>query len=124
MKRKILVVDDSGPSRVIPGLILRPFGFLVFETTRGEEALEMLRNMSVDVVLLDMHLPDFHGVEVFHRIRHVLAMREVKVIAHTTVDSDEIYSSLRASNFDAILPKPCKSSELIDCIRSLLIWQS
>ncbi len=120
MKKRILVVDDSGPSRVIPGLILRPFGFLVFETMSGEEALAVLENMSVDLILLDMKLPDVHGTELLDKIRQMPSHHKTKIVAHTAVDSEGDIDLYATYGFDAFLSKPYRSSELIDCIRALL----
>jgi len=71
-QKTILVVDDNGSNRLVPGLILRPFGFTVLESSSGQEAIDMLLHVEVSGVLLDIQMPGLSGLEVLRRIRSEL----------------------------------------------------
>jgi CheY-like chemotaxis protein len=69
MKSKsVLVVDDKGINRLLPGLILRPFGWTVHETDSGLDVLSMLKKFDVACVLLDISMPDISGLDVLKNI--------------------------------------------------------
>ena len=65
--KAILVVDDNGINRLLPGLILRPFGWEVHEVDGGAAALEILKTVQVSCVLLDISMPEVSGRDVFER---------------------------------------------------------
>jgi DNA-binding NtrC family response regulator len=65
----LLVVDDERSLRFSIGEWARDSGFVAVEAATGQEALDRLREHSVDVVLLDLRLPDEDGMEVLRRLR-------------------------------------------------------
>ena len=113
MKSKsILVVDDKGINRLLPGLILRPFGWTVHEVESGLDILNKLKKLEVMCVLLDISMPDISGLEVLKKIR-ASQYRDVKVIAYTAYASDDDKDHLMGLGFDAVLIKPLTSSQLL-----------
>jgi CheY-like chemotaxis protein len=68
----ILIVDDHAPFRESARKLLEAEGFdVVGEAANGVEALRVAKDVQPDVVLLDVHLPDFDGFEVAERMRTV-----------------------------------------------------
>lgn len=68
-KRRILVVDDDPVIRDFLGSLLSSWHCEVIPASSGPEALELLRNRPVDVVLLDLAMPVMDGAETLHEIR-------------------------------------------------------
>ena len=66
---RILLVDDESAIRRALRPPLVELGFQVTEVVRGEEALQMLRAQTYDVVLLDISMPGIGGIETLRRIR-------------------------------------------------------
>jgi PAS domain S-box-containing protein len=64
----ILVVDDNAPTRYSTARVLRNEGFAVLEAGTGQEALRLAAER-VDLVVLDVNLPDIDGFEVCRRLR-------------------------------------------------------
>jgi CheY-like chemotaxis protein len=115
-QKTILVVDDNGSNRLVPGLILRPFGFTVLETASGQEAIDLLPHVLVSGVLLDIQMPGLSGLEVLQRIRSDPRHQETKIIAYTAYAGTADVGGLIAQGFDAVLLKPIKSIDLINAL--------
>jgi CheY-like chemotaxis protein len=112
-QKTILVVDDNGSNRLVPGLILRPLGFTVLETSCGQEAIDLLPQVEVSGVLLDIQMPGLSGLEVLRRIRSDPRHHKTKVIAYTAYANSGDVEGLISQGFDAVLLKPIKSIDLI-----------
>jgi CheY-like chemotaxis protein len=115
-QKTILVVDDNGSNRLVPGLILRPFGFTVIESSSGEDAIDLLPHVKVSCVLLDIQLPGLSGLEVLRCIRSDPRHHKTKVIAYTAYANSGDVGNLMAQGFDAVLLKPMRSIDLIKTV--------
>ena len=115
--KTILVVDDNGINRLLPGLILRPFGFTIYECVNGFDAIQLLRKIPISAVLLDISMPGMSGVDVLKSIRSVETAQAVTVIAYTTVATKIEEQALLALGFDAVLLKPITSEKLLAILR-------
>ncbi|MBW2597545.1 MAG: response regulator, partial [Deltaproteobacteria bacterium] len=83
----VLIVDDEKNYPLILGAVLEEEGFETFSANSGPEALELLKNTDVDLVLTDMKMPSMDGIELLERIK--TKDEELPVImmtAHGTVD--------------------------------------
>lgn len=117
MKSKsILVVDDKGINRLLPGLILRPFGWTVHETDSGLDVLSVLKNSDVACVLLDIAMPDISGLDVLKNIRTSSAFGGIKVIAYTAHATHDDTDQLMGLGFDAVLIKPITNNQLLEIV--------
>jgi CheY-like chemotaxis protein len=115
--KSVLVVDDNGINRLLPGLILRPFGWDVYEAEGGLEALEILRANSISSVLLDLSMPNVSGWEVLKDLRKDLFFEKIKVVAYTAFAQQEDVLHLISLGFDAVLIKPLTSVNLLAVLR-------
>ncbi len=117
MKSKsILVVDDKGINRLLPGLILRPFGWTVHETDSGLDVLSVLKDSDVACVLLDIAMPDISGLDVLKNIRASSVFGGIKVIAYTAHATHDDTDQLMGRGFDAVLIKPITSNQLLEIV--------
>ena len=69
---RILIVDDSKTMRMIVNRTLRKAGFdghTVLEAGDGEEALDVIKTSSPDVVIADWNMPRLSGIELLHKVR-------------------------------------------------------
>ena len=104
--RHILVVDDEADIRESLESILRDEGYAVATTGTAAEALELIRDVEYDAILLDIWLPDGDGLDVLGRIRQLElpASPEVIIISgHGTIESAVRATKLGAYDF---LEKP------------------
>ena len=102
----ILIVDDNLANREMLGRRLEREGHRVQLAAGGREALELLRGQRVDLVLLDVMMPDMDGYEVLQQLKADAALRDIPVLMISAVD--EIQSVVRCIELGAedYLPKP------------------
>ena len=116
--KSILVVDDNGINRLLPGLILRPFGWEVHEADGGLAALEILKTIHIACVLLDISMPEVSGLEVLEDLRRDSKFEALKVVAYTAYAQPQDVARLLSLGFDAVLIKPLTSVKLLDVLRT------
>ncbi|MAC89077.1 PP2C family protein-serine/threonine phosphatase [Maricaulis sp.] len=113
----ILVVDDLKSSRLLIGSILNAAGFnnLIFASD-GVEALELLEQTPVDMVILDIVMPRKDGISVCREVRERLGLTMPILIQTSLQDADH-----RATAFDAgasdIVSKPIHAHEIVSRTR-------
>lgn len=87
--KRILIVDDQPANLVLVKRILEPAGFEVSEARSGAEALAVAQETAPDLVLLDMHLPDMHGLDVMRRMRQTAWGAGLRVVAMSALATPE-----------------------------------
>jgi DNA-binding response OmpR family regulator len=115
-RRLVLVEDDVAIQRVLE-IALREEGFDLAVTPRGLAALDLLASQAVDVVLLDLMLPDIDGLEVCRRMRKISDVPLIMITARS--DSHDVVAGLEAGADDYIV-KPFVAKVLAARIRALL----
>ena len=127
-KLNVLVVDDepgirSGVSRILNNFsVSYPFmdsdyGFNVVETSTGEEAIEIIENQDIEIVLLDNKLPGIQGTDVLEYINKYKP--EILVMMITSYASLEL--AVKATNQGAydFIPKPFTPQELKSALENV-----
>jgi class 3 adenylate cyclase len=83
---RLLVVDDNKVNRLLLSRALELQGHRPATAENGRIALEMLRKEPVDLVLLDMEMPEMNGFQVLEQMRADLALRDVPVIVTSSLE--------------------------------------
>ena len=110
---RILVVDDGQINRKVVLGLLRPFGPACIEAENGAQALQILEQTPVDLVLLDMHMPVMDGRSFIARLRaYAPPLRDLPVIALTADVMNGRRDQLLATGFQGYLAKPLRRVEL------------
>lgn len=100
----ILAVDDMPENRDLVSRLLAKAGHTVITAESGEEALELLDTMAVDVVLLDLMMPGIGGAEVLRRLKDDEQLRATPVIMISgRQDMDQIIACIQAGADDYLL---------------------
>lgn len=120
MTARILVVDDVAANVKLLEVRLLAEYFDVLTATNGFDALEICENGKVDVVLLDVMMPDMDGFEVCRRLKTDPATSHIPVVMITALDqpSDRI-RGLQAGA-DDFLTKPVNDLQLMTRVKSLV----
>ncbi len=117
----ILVVDDSPTMRRMVIASLRGLDHVQFkEATNGLEALEQLALTRVDLMVLDLNMPDMHGLEVLKFVRAHQTYRALPVVILTTRGDDASQRDALAAGATLYLTKPFEPREFAARLRELL----
>ena len=114
----VLVVDDQPPNIRLLEAILTPRGYDVRAATSGEEALRVIAETEVDLVLLDIVMPEMDGYQVCRRIRGEPGTAYLPVVMVTASGDEEKVKALEAGA-DDFVAKPINQSELLARVASL-----
>src|SRR4030067_3653469 len=116
-RRNVLIVDDELGPRESLGLILKP-SFNIFTSEDGSEALQIIKNTTIDVVTLDLKMPVMPGEEVLKRIKEYDPTIEVVIITgYGTLKS--AVEAIKYNVFDYIL-KPFNVSDILATVKRCL----
>jgi two-component system chemotaxis response regulator CheY len=119
--KTILVVDDSATMRRMIVAALRGVGEVAFDqAASGLEAIERLALAPCDLVLLDLNMPDVHGLEVLRFIRSHERFQRLPVVILTTRGDDESRSAAEREGATLYLTKPFAPETLAPEVRRLL----
>ncbi len=114
--RRILIVDDNTDAAESLGLILRVKGYEVALAAEGRSALQRLQEFNPEVVLLDIGLPGWDGIEVARRIRQLPRGKNVRVVALTGWGQEQDRRRTEEAGFDGHLTKPVGTEQLLAMI--------
>lgn len=118
---KILVVDDSPTMRRMIISSLRDLSPVQFEQAgSGLEAIEKLALFRFDLIILDLNMPDMHGMEVMQFIRRHEMYRDIPVVILTTKSDENTRSSALEAGATLFATKPYDPGVFAGDIRKLL----
>lgn len=104
--RRVLVVDDDEATRLEFVAALRDSGYEVIEAASVVQAMRLLLGASPDAVVLDLVLPDGHGIEVGRAMRSIVTTRRTCVVAVTASATSLALVDPASFGADTILVKP------------------
>jgi len=117
---KLLVVDDSITVRMSLRDVFVAQGYQVLTAESGEEALKLLRSESVDVMVLDLVMPEKSGVDVLREVKADEDLASIPIILLTAVaDRTELVACLDMGADDFVV-KPWDERELLGRLRSMV----
>jgi DNA-binding response OmpR family regulator len=113
---KILMVDDDPSLVKILSFLLKDEGYDVLSASTGLEALQILQQQWVDMLILDIGLPRVDGFEVCRRVRETNRIPIIMLSARGSTE-DRVRGLLDGA--DDYLPKPCEPAELLARVKAL-----
>jgi adenylate cyclase len=116
---RILVVDDLPPNVRLLEAILTPRGYEVVAANSGREALERVAAKPIDLVLLDIVMPEMDGYEVCRALRAEPTTSFLPVVMITASGEQEKIAAIEAGA-DDFIAKPFDQAELLARVHSLL----
>jgi two-component system, cell cycle response regulator DivK len=114
---RILVVEDNEKNMKLFRDVLSATGYRTLEATTGGEAVEMATEHAPDLVLMDIQMPDFDGVEALRRLRSDARTASLRVLAVTAQAMQGDREHFLAAGFDGYLSKPVNVQELLGTVR-------
>ncbi len=117
MSGQILVADDDGQIRDVVRIALGQAGFTVAEAADGQQALEMARSLTPDLIVLDIGMPEMDGLAVCRELRKSSDVPVVFLTAHGDEIDRVVGLELGADDY---VPKPFSPRELVARVRAIL----
>lgn len=120
MTQTILLIEDDPLSARLAGLVLDSAGYQVLSAQSGTEGLSIAREVSPDLIVLDLMLPGMDGFEVLSRLRSDPRTSNLKVVIVSSRSQPADKETADKVGADAYLTKPYRKDHLLDAVRSLL----
>lgn len=114
-KRQILVVDDEPDIVLYLKQLLEDEGFSVLTTTAAKDALQIIKNESIDILITDIRMPEMDGIELINIISDIgMKIQTIVLTGHGDIDTAIEAMKKGALNY---LRKPVNFEELLITIR-------
>jgi len=109
---KILVVDDSKSIRLLVAECLKSLGHTVVYAENGRQCVDFVTQQDVDLILMDVEMPDLDGIEATRAIRAIKCIDWMPIVFLTTRGDDDSFCEGIAAGADAYLMKPLNPKRL------------
>jgi DNA-binding response OmpR family regulator len=116
MALKILTIDDDPAVTKLLSLLLKSYGMEVIAANSGEQGLQLVRNESPDLVLLDIMMPDMSGLEVCQAIR---SFSNLPIVAYSAISNPQEVTKALAAGVNDYLTKPTPIEIMVARIKRL-----
>jgi chemosensory pili system protein ChpA (sensor histidine kinase/response regulator) len=115
----VMLVDDSISIRKFVGQMLEKSGFRVVTAVDGQDALQQLLDVAVDVVVTDLEMPRLNGYALIEDLRRRSTTRDVPVVVMTTRVGDKHASLARRLGVQHYVTKPVEEQAFIRLVGSV-----
>ncbi len=117
---RVLVADDQPLNLELARATLEAGGFEVDLAHSGRQALDLVRLLKPDLVLLDIQMPDIDGLEVARRLKADPGTASIPLIAFTAYAMSGDETRFRAAGCDGYISKPIEVARLALQLRAFL----
>ena len=118
MPPHILIVDDEEQNLELAKIILHKEGYTLHFAHNGKEALQILQTNLIDVMVLDLFMPEMDGFETLSQLRS--SSHTLPVIVVTAYTDDQSYQKAFALGANDVITKPYDIIELKQHVKNLL----
>jgi two-component system, cell cycle response regulator DivK len=119
MRKKILIVEDNDLNMKLFCDLLEAHDYETVQTKDGMAALELARDHSPDLILMDIQLPEVSGLEVTKWIKEDEDLRHIPIVAVTAFAMKGDEEKIRDGGCEAYIAKPISVSHFLDTVRQL-----
>jgi len=116
MPTKILAIDDDTAMTELLTLLLQSHDFEIKTANSGQEGIDLVRQISPDIILLDLMMPDMDGWETCKKIRE---FSNTPIVVLSALNNPGMVASALDAGADDYLIKPVPSSLLVAHIKNL-----
>lgn len=115
--KKILVVDDSPPVRSFIGYHLKQFGFDIVYAEDGLEAMTLMKREKIDLVFLDINLPQMNGYVLCRKIKTDEKTKNIPVILVSARDTDWDKTWGEKAGANGYITKPFNHTQIMEVVK-------
>jgi two-component system alkaline phosphatase synthesis response regulator PhoP len=119
--KKILIVDDDDTMRHLTETILSANNFSTVQASNGTQALELLKNNKLDLIITDLMMPQLNGYEFIEKVRENPETKNIPIILMTSKsEPDDISCGYSEHKVEYYITKPFSNQQLMAGIRLVL----
>ena len=111
-KPRILIVDDSSEIRNLIKLFYEEYDFELIMAVNGQEAVNIVRECTLDLILLDIQMPVLNGYEVAAILKNDEAFKAIPILVITSQERGDVAEQINGL-YDGYVSKPFKKADLI-----------
>lgn len=123
MKKRALFIDDHSVVLLIGELMLKDLGYEVFIAKGRASAVKILKNNSVDLIILDLMMPDINGLDFFKSIKKNPKFKHIPIIIQTGMENNNKIKNAYYKDIHFLL-KPYSKQDLSKTLKSLKFIKS
>ncbi len=120
MSKSILAVDDSTSMRQMVAFTLKGAGFKVEEAADGQQALNIAKTKSFDLVLSDVNMPVMDGIELIRQLRTLPTYKFTPILMLTTEAGSEKKMAGKSAGATGWIVKPFNPDQLLNTVKRVL----
>jgi len=121
-KRVLVVEDDDGIREIIQISLESIAGWTVWTASSGKEGIAIAQAQPLDLILLDVVMPEEHGTVVFQKLQADRETRSIPTILLTAKAKASERQALMELGVDGIITKPFQAKILATTIKQILSW--
>lgn len=119
--RKVLIIEDDNFLQGLEGSKLKTEGYQVIVASTGEEAMAKIHEEGIDLILLDLILPNFDGFEILKKIKEDDKLKDIPVIVFSNLSEDKDIDKARNMGVsDFMVKSNFTLDELVDHVNRKL----
>jgi len=127
--KKILIVDDELDVRIYVRTLFETSGYAPVVTRNGKEGLEKAKEISPDLIILDVMMPEAGGVSMYRKLKTDQELKDIPVIMLTGIGEKSFSHYLKMLNFkvkdpipqpDAHMEKPLDHEKLLELAKKII----
>jgi len=118
--RKVLIVDDAVTMRQMVSFTLRKGGYDVLEAENGQDALNKLSGVNVDLIITDLNMPVMDGITLIQNVRKIPAMKTKPILMLTTEGLAAKKDQGKAAGATGWIVKPFNPEKLLQTLAKVL----
>lgn len=108
----VLLVDDDEDNLLMMSLALELWNYGFLTAAEGEAAVELAQSYIPDLILLDIILPDFNGVEVVQRLKGNHQTKKIPIVVLTALPKEQYREDMLKAGCSNYVTKPCTLEQL------------
>ena len=115
----ILQIEDNLANKILVERVLAPHGYELLHAADGESGMSLALSENVDLVLVDMGLPDIDGQTIVTMMKQMPELEGIPIIAITAWPPDTAQEMAERYGANRFMTKPFSNSEVLSSVREL-----
>ncbi len=121
MPKNVYIIEDNEKNMRLFRAILKLIPEIeIFEETRGDLGLELVRSGNPNLVILDIQLPEISGIDICTELRKIEKFKEIPIIAVTSFAMKGDKERILSAGFNEYISKPIKVNEFREMVKNYL----